>query len=86
MLNIKVSIFPVYALLTLEMLTPVTNGKHEFACRSYMITYKWMTVCCVDTMIATGHIIWQACNVILLTMAFSTNGSSFEGKKRSNHK
>ena len=38
----------------------------KFACKSYTIKHKWMTICIVSEMIATGSSILSACHMLMV--------------------
>ncbi len=48
----------------LEMVTSsiIVASECKFACKSYTIKHKWMTVCAVLAMIATGSSVSSACH------------------------
>ena len=53
MLNMKVIFSCSSALSTLEMLVTGIDGQDDFACRSFTLKHKWMTVPAVDELVAS---------------------------------
>lgn len=68
--------------MTLEMLAITIDGKYDFACRSYTIKYKQVTVCVVCMWMPLEVMLMLFANLLPSTIAFPANDKWKKLKKR----
>ncbi len=56
----------------------LNNSTPEFACKSYTLKHKWLTVHGVETCIASGLSIKEACSLERMEKGFSTDGKKLK--------